>query len=152
MAKTSHSRELSLDGYLKSLKGDTLNYNTVFGLIADALEMAQGVLITTLPRGGLQIAQPSQVSEALLRGYIKDFHAVDRPTWTAIARHQPVRALDCWSAAEFESSSYYRDFLVPNGLAFAVSAPLRAPILEGYPGALTLFRTQQQPRFTDAEL
>jgi AraC-like DNA-binding protein len=63
-----------------------------------------------------------------------------------------VRALDCWSATEFQESRYFKDFLVPNGLAFAASAPLKAPVLDGYPGALTLFRNQQQGRFSESDL
>src|SRR4051794_32034833 len=147
MAKPSNTKEFNLDSYLKTVRGETVNYPALFEHIRSVVEMAEGVIVTTLPRGGLQIAQPQQVPESLLRSYVREFHAMDRPSWTAIAKQQPARALDCWSASEFQESRYYKDFLVPNGLAFAASAPLKAPVLDGYPGALTLFRTQQQGRF-----
>jgi AraC-like DNA-binding protein len=152
MAKTLNSREQSLESYLKSLKGDALNYGTIFTQMHDVIEHSQAVLVTSLPRGGLQIAQPGHVSEPMLRAYVKEFHALDRPSWTAIAKTKAVRASDCWPAAEYQSSRYVRDFLAPNGLAFVASAPLHAPVLEGYPGALTIFRSQEQGRFAEADL
>jgi AraC-like DNA-binding protein len=153
MAKTPNPRDQhSLESYLKSLKGDALNYSTVFTQMHDLIEHAQGVLVTSLPRGGLQIVQPGHVAEPLLRAYVKEFHSLDRPTWTAIAKSKPIRATDCWPTAEYQSSRYLRDFLAPHGLSFVASAPLTAPVLEGYPGALTLFRTQEQGRFVEDDV
>jgi AraC-like DNA-binding protein len=152
MAKPSNIKESDQGSFLKTVRGETVNYAALFDQIRSMVEMAEGVIVTTLPRGGLQIAQPQQVSESLLRSYVREFHASDRPSWTSIAKQQPVRALDCWSAAEFQETPYHKDFLVPNGLAFAAAAPLKGPVLDGYPGALTLFRTQQQGRFSESDL
>jgi len=151
--KSSASREpLDVEAYLKSVKGESVSYAHLFELIAQAISHVQGVVITSLPRGSLQIAQPADVPEGLLKSYLRDFHAFDRPTWTAIARGAPVRATDCWEPSQYDSSRYAREFLAANGLFFAASAPLSAPVLNGYPGAITLFRTSEQGRFSDEEL
>ncbi len=156
MAKTSGSREhrehQNVEAYLHSVKGESISYVHLFELIEHEIPHSQGVVITSLPRGSLQIAQPPNVPEGLLKSYVKDFHALDRPTWCAIARGAPVRAADCWDGGQYESSRYVREFLTPNGFQFAAAAPLTAPVLNGYPGALTLYRAPDLGRFSDHEL
>src|SRR6476646_4077274 len=56
-----------------------------------AAPFAQGVVLSTLPRGGLQVAQPLNVSEAIVKAYTEGLHAEDRMTWQAIVRNEPVR-------------------------------------------------------------
>ena len=53
-----------------------------------------GLVLTTVPRGGLQIAQPANAPEDLLKSYAKGFHASDKMSWQAILKHKPVRPLD----------------------------------------------------------
>jgi AraC-like DNA-binding protein len=151
MAKSTH--DSGTFDVLKTVRGESVNYGQFFDHLREAMQITEGAVITTLPRGSLQIAQPPRISEVLLRSYSKDFHAFDRPSWTAILKRKAVRAGDSWSSAqEYESSRYRREFLAPNGLQYAAAAPLAAPVLGGYPGALTVYRTAEQGRFTDAEL
>lgn len=155
MAKSSSSsaREArDLTALLRAAKGDALPYRQFFEQLAHVVAMSQGLIVTTLPRGSLQIAQPPRLSEELLRPYAKRFHAEDRPTWQAIIRRKAVRARDCWSATEFENSIYCREFLRANGFEHAAIAPLSAPVLEGYPGALHLYRSEDLGPFADPEM
>src|SRR5262245_25238120 len=153
MAKSSASHEQhELDSYLKTVKGESISYPHLFDLIAHIVPHAQGVIVTSLPRGSLQIAQPADIPEGLLKSYSKDFHAFDRPTWMAISRQAPVRATDCWDTGQYDSSRYVREFLAPNGLQYSAAAPLTAPVLNGYAGALMLFRSAEQGKFTDLDL
>jgi AraC-like DNA-binding protein len=78
-------------------------------------------------------------------------HAHDRLTWQAISRGQAVRATDGWSAGEFENSRFHREFMLGNGLSFAIAAPLSAPVLDGYPGAIHLYRNNAQGDFSDTD-
>src|SRR5438045_1800760 len=154
MSKTFFPRESAdLQSVLKSARVENLNYPQLFDWIGGVIPMAEGVIITTLPRGSLQIAQPPRVSEPLLRAYTRDFHAFDRPSWQAISTGRAVRGTDCWrSADEFEASRFRNEFLRPNGYEFVAAAPLSAPVLAGYPGAIQLYRTSEQGPFSDSEL
>jgi AraC-like DNA-binding protein len=155
MAKTttSSAREArDLSSLLRASKGEALPYRQFFEQLKHALPISEGLVLSTLPRGGLQITQPPRLAENLLRGYTRQFHAEDRPTWQAISRRRPVRGRECWAASDYESTSFYRGFLAENGLYHMVAAPLTAPVLEGYPGALQLYRNAEQGDFSDAEM
>ena len=108
---------------------------------------AVAMVITTLPRGSLQIAQPARLPEGLLKEYSREFHLEDRLTWQAILNGEPVRSEDVGDDHRFVT-----DFLRANNLAHAVAAPLKAPVLEGYPGALHVYRTAEQGPFSGDEL
>ena len=151
MAKT-HTVSRDLGACLKAVKGESLPYRQIFEQLAQSVPLAEALIVTSLPRGGLQIAQPQRLPEALVRGYAKEFHLLDRPTWRAIAEKRPVRARDCWPAHELERARFYQAFLRSNGFEFAVAVPLTAPVLEGYGGALHVYRTPEQPAFSNAEL
>src|SRR5438552_1852077 len=115
MPKISLPREQNdVGAYLNSIKGESVSYPQFFELIGQIIPHTQGVIITSLPRGTLQIAQPPNVPDSLLKSYVKDFHAFDRPTWTAITQGGAVRAVDCWEPGQYESSRYVREFLAPN--------------------------------------
>lgn len=111
---------------------------------------AQGLVITTLPRGGLQIAQPLNVSESLLKAYSEELHAEDRLSWRAMLDQQPVRLADL--ADDAERQVYTQRVLGPLGVSFAVALPVASPVLEGYPGAVHLLRTAEQGDFTADEV
>ncbi len=131
---------------------DTMAGRQVFDLIGQVVPFSQGLIISALPRGSVNVVQPARVADTLVKGYTRDFHREDRVTWQAILRGQPIRAVDCWTAVDFQSSPYLHGFLQPNGLRFAVGAPLSAPVLNGYPGAALLFRGPDEGEFTDAEV
>ncbi len=153
MAKSTPTRDArDLAAYLKANKGDTLSYRQVFDQIAQIIPLTEGLIVTSLPRGSLQIAQPQRVSEALVRGYAKSFHLLDRPSWHAMGQQRPVRASECWPAGEFEHSPYFQEYLRANGFEFAAVAPLSGPVLEGYAGALHVYRAAELGAFSDEDL
>jgi AraC-like DNA-binding protein len=135
-----------------ALTRDQANPKHLLDQLKKAVPTAQGLVITTVPRGGLQVMQPSSVPDTLVKAYANSLHAEDRLTWQSILKRKPQRASDCWSSKELDSSAYFREWLQPMGLAYAISVPLAAPVLDGYPGAVHLCRTQDQGDFTAAEV
>ena len=123
----------------------------VFDLIRDLVPFSQGYVFSTLPRGSVHIVQPGKCPESLLKSYTRDFHREDRVAWQAILRNHTVRAEDCWTANEFDNSPYLHAMLQPHGLRYALGAPLAAPVLDGYPGAVVLFRGPEDGEFTASE-
>ena len=117
-----------------------------------AVPSAAGLVVTTLPRGDLQVVQPSNVSEGLLRAYARGFHAEDGLTWQTIVGGQPVRAADVWDDESLRQSPYSQEWMQPLGLAHVVSLPVSSPVLAGYPGAVHLCRTADQGEFSDADI
>lgn len=104
-----------------------------------------------MPRGGLQIVQPSNLPDARLKAYADQHHAHDAITWRAIIAKRPVRGLQCFTGG-MEQSCYYRGVMEPAKLRYAAAAPLDGPILPGYAGALHVYRTAAQGAFTDQHL
>ncbi|HMB95362.1 MAG TPA: hypothetical protein VKK61_04915, partial [Tepidisphaeraceae bacterium] len=94
---------------LKSLKGDSLPYRQILDGLQANIPFAEAVIVSSLPRGGLQIVQPPQLSEAMLRSYARDLQADDRLTWQAIAKGRALRGRDAWPAGQFESSRFHRE-------------------------------------------
>src|SRR5947208_14786540 len=119
--------------------------------LTQELSCQTGFILSILPRGSLQIVQPATVPEALLKSYARDFHAQDRVAWEAIIRQQAVRALDCWPQGQFDTSPFITGFLRANGLRFVLAAPLVAPVLDGYAGAVEVYRTQDQGPFNSED-
>jgi len=113
---------------------------------------SQGIAITTMPRGGLQIAQPAHLPEAVVKSYNRGVHAEDRPAWRAMTEGQAVRPQSCWEARDFEGSIYYRELLLPLNMRHAVALPLAAPVLEGYPGAVYVARSADDADFKQSEI
>ncbi len=112
----------------------------------------RGLLITAAPRAGLQVMQPANVSESLIKAYARDFHAEDAMTWQAILKGKPVRLDDAWTAKELEATPYAQEWLKPNGLAHVVAIPLASPVFDGYPGVAHIGRTAEEGPFTNAEV
>jgi len=124
-----------------------LAYRELFEKLSRELNAEHVVAVSSLPRGSLQIIQPPRVNDGLLKSYAKDYHAHDRLAWEAIARQQAVRGVDCWPQGQFDTSPYMSGFLRASGLRYALAAPLEAPVLAGYPGAIEVFRTDDQGSF-----
>jgi AraC-like DNA-binding protein len=135
-----------------SIKGEALPYRQILDGFKTAVPFAEAMIVSSLPRGGLQIVQPAKLPEPLVRSYSRNFEAHDRLTWQAIATGHALRARDAWSAGQFNESGFHRKFMQPNGFAHAAAAPLSAPVINGYPGALHLYRSADQGVFTDDEL
>src|SRR5438477_5363722 len=137
---------------MKSSKGESLSYRQIFDAIAKAIPCAQVLTVSSLPRGGLQIVQPSNCPEILVKGYNRELHTEDRLTWQAILRGKPVKGATAWGSGAYEGSRYVQELLEPAGLRYAAAAPLKAPVLAGYPGAIHLYRKLGDQPFSDAEL
>jgi AraC-like DNA-binding protein len=114
---------------------------------------ARSMLITVAPRAGLQIMQPANVSEALIKAYAKEFHAEDRLSWTAILRGKPTKLADAWGDGQkLDFTVYAQEWVRPNELNSVVAVPLQSPVFEGYPGVVHLGRTAEEGNFTNADL
>jgi AraC-like DNA-binding protein len=111
-----------------------------------------GLVVTTLPRGDLQVVQPSNVSDGLLKAYARGFHAEDALTWQTIVRQKPVDARDVWAGDALDQTAYAAEWLRPQGLAHVVSLPVASPVLAGYPGAVHLCRSAEQGPFSKSDV
>lgn len=136
---------------MASLK-ETSSPKFLLDSLRKAVPSAAGLVLTTLPRGDIQVVQPSNVSDGLLRAYARGFHAEDGFTWQTIVRNRPVRVGDVWSEQALRQTPYGQEWMQPMGLAYAVSIPVGSPVLAGYPGAVHLCRTADQGEFTEAEM
>ena len=142
-----------LSTFLKSYRGDAIPYRQVLDLIAKVVPFTEGMVITSMPRAGLQIVQPARLPDPLFKTYARESHRDDRATWQAVIHQKPMRGPDAWGNAEaFNSSLYARQLMRPNGLQHVAAAPLRAPVFVGFQGALHLYRSAEHPDFTDADL
>src|SRR5271170_5803650 len=70
--------------FVHEARGDSFPFRQFFELLPGATEHSTGLLVTSLPRGGLQIAQPQRVPESLVRHYGRGLDGHDRLSWTAI--------------------------------------------------------------------
>jgi AraC-like DNA-binding protein len=145
------STSAEISALIKAAKGESFPYRQIFETIGKAVPAAQVAMISSLPRGGLQIVQPSTCPELLVKVYNRDMHAEDRLTWQAIQKSKPVRGISVWGGT-YEGSKFVQELLEPAGLRYAAAAPLRAPVLAGYPGAVHLYRKLGEPPFSDEEL
>jgi AraC-like DNA-binding protein len=129
-------------------RGEVVSYRQNFEALAKQVLSTEATVVTTLPRGGLQVVQPAKVPDTLLRPYVREFHTEDRWTWHALTHGKPATP----SGHDFEQSRLYRDFLVPNNYRHMAVAPLVSPVFRGYPGALQVFRTAEQGAFSADDL
>lgn len=136
---------------IRSSKGDSLPYRQIFDAVTRAIPCAQVIIVSSLPRGGLQIVQPSNCPEILVKAYNRDVHVEDKLTWQVIQKAKPLRGSGVWGTG-FESSPFFQEMLEPAALRHVAAAPLRAPVLLGYPGALHLYRKTGDPNFSEADL
>jgi AraC-like DNA-binding protein len=148
LVKTQPVRRTAEVSSQKIAKTETLPFKQAFELLEKVMPGASALVVSTLPRGSLQIVQPPKVAEALLKSYSREFLNEDRLTWQAILKGAAVTAASVFPA----DHRFVTEFLQGNGIAFAAAVPLAAPILDGYPGALHVYRTTEQGDFTAEEL
>ena len=113
---------------------------------------SHGLLLTTAPRGGLQLMQPANVSDALIKAYAREFHFEDRLSWQVVLRRKPMRPEDVWSAKELGATVYAEEWLKRHEITHVVAVPLANPVLDGYPGVVHLGRTVDQGPFSASEV
>lgn len=153
MAKTASVRDNEdLSAQLRAMRGEVLPYRQIFDALSQSLPFSEALIVSSLPRGGLQIVQPARLPESLLRGYANQLHGCDRLTWQAIAQGQAVRASEVLAGEEDGVVQFRREHLQANGFAYAAAAPLAGPVLDGYPGAVHLYRNSVLGPFSDEEL
>jgi AraC-like DNA-binding protein len=146
------SNSAEIGSLIRSAQGESLPYRQIFDAVAKAIPCAQVLMVSSLPRGGLQIVQPSNCPEILVKGYNRELHTEDRLTWQAIQKGAPVKGSTAWSAGDYEGSRFVQELLEPAGLRYAAAAMLKAPVLAGYPGAIHLYRKLGEAPFSDQEL
>src|SRR4051812_44745467 len=112
-------------GSLKLNRPEAVGYRQIFEMIGQRMPIAEGLVVTTLPRGSLQIAQPAKLPEPLLKAYAKGLHAEDKLTWQTILTNRAVSAEE---VKGFGEGRYARDLMNPHGFAHAAAAPLRSPV------------------------
>jgi AraC-like DNA-binding protein len=125
----------------------------VLGLAAKAVPFTEALIISTMPRGELQVAHRLNLSEGTIRQYHRTLHSEDRLTWRAMQGGKCVRAAHAFgSDAAFRTSPYAVGLLGAANPRFAVAAPLASPVFDGYPGALHLYRGIEQGDYSEREL
>jgi AraC-like DNA-binding protein len=127
--------------FVSSRSNDVQQRLTV-STLARELRATEALIISSMPRGGLQIVQPQRAKEGLVRAYGRALHAQDRASWTAIAEQRAMGT----SADEAYLSSI-QEF----GYAYAASAPIADPVFPGYAGVVQVLRTADQGPFSAAD-
>jgi AraC-like DNA-binding protein len=105
---------------------------------------AEVILLTTLPRGGLQIAQPPKISDNFLKAYVRDWHTHDEVAWKALTSGKASRGR--------AGSRYIDEFLSVFGYHHVAAVPVADPLLNGYVGVLQVLRSNEQEAFSNEEL
>jgi AraC-like DNA-binding protein len=144
MINTLPNAIMSQSAQLTSHRGDGAVYRQFVDAIAKEVASAQVLLLTTLPRGGLEVLQPVKVADTIVKPYVREWQAEDDSSWKAIASGKTVRAA--------ASSAYVERFLKSFGVQYVATAPVRDPVFDGYPGAIQAHRTPEQGPFTEADL
>src|SRR5829696_6293860 len=107
------STSAEISALIKSAKGESFPYRQIFETIGKAIPATQVVMVSSLPRGGLQIVQPSTCPEIMVKGYNRELHIEDRLTWQAIQKGKPVRGVTAWGGGSYESSRFVQELLEP---------------------------------------
>lgn len=134
-----------------------LDYQSTFQRLRLEVPFARAMISTTLPRGGLQVIQAPEADPTWTRTYSREHHLLDAVAWEGLLRRQPVRLSDLCSGNRGEASratvsAFESAALAPAHLGHYAAAPLAAPLLDGYPGALQLFRQRGDRDFDVEEL
>ena len=149
MAKNTLMRRTVEPAADSKSKGEGVPFRQLLDGLARQVAFDEGLIITTLPRGSLQIVQPAKLPETFVKDYAREYHLEDRLTWQAILGNRAVAASEIWPQGE---GRFLREFLMPRGLRYAAAAVLKAPVLEGYPGAVHLYRSEARGPFSQADL
>lgn len=135
-----------------SVREPTSSSRHLLESLRKVVPFSQGIIVSSMPRGGLQIAQPTNLPDSLVKAYTRSLHADDRAAWRAMTDGEPVRPQECWEPRDLEGSVYYRELLLPLNLRHVVVLPVATPILDGYPGAIYVGRGSDESDFKQAEI
>ena len=143
--------------------GDTLAYDATLDRLRQYVPFKDAVVLTTLPRGGLQVTQPRRTDPARMRLYMREAHALDVLAWTVMAHESgtafrasdlPQLASDgrAVGGAEEVAQRFDELFLAPHGFGPYAAVSIDGPVLEAFPGVIQIFRDRDADDFTPAEL
>ena len=144
LTETQARRPTELVAPAKAGRAESSALKQAMELLEKSFPAVHAVIVTTFPRGTLQLAQPAKLASDFLRDYVRQGHLDDSLTWRAILTGKAVTAS--------EGDPYLKDFLAPKGFAHAAAAPLAEPVIDGYAGAVQLHRTAEQGPFSPVEL
>lgn len=130
---------------------EQFSVRTLLDNLKKTVPFSSGLLLSVVPRGALQIAQPSNVPDALLKSYAKGYETDDRLSWQTLLKRKPLKPADVWSRDEYEASPFFQEMVAPQGLKHVLALPLAAPVLDGYPGVAHVFRTVAEGDFTSRD-
>jgi AraC-like DNA-binding protein len=128
----------------RSFGAESFSFRNFVDALVKEIPCSEVTLVTALPRGGLQIAQPPKVSESYLKAYVREWHAFDDARWKAITTGKPAKGKP--------NTRFTDEFLTPFGYHHSAAAFVADPVLAGYGGALSVLRGNDQPAFTTEEL
>ncbi len=128
----------------RSFNAESFSFRGFMDTLFKEIACSEVILLTTLPRGGLQIAQPPKVSENFLKAYVREWHSHDEVAWKALTTGKPAKGK--------AGSRYTDEFLSVFGYQHAAAVAVVDPILTGYAGVLELLRSSEQGPFTPEEL
>jgi AraC-like DNA-binding protein len=152
MSEHHHAHPQDFSDTLKSFDGEAAAYRRVFDALNQQFGSAQAMLVSTFPRGGTQILQPSHVPEEFLRQYSKGLFTADGPTWQAVQKNRPVTGNECVPSGTLEESSFYKQLMQPNNLGHVLAVRVPGPVFDGYPAALHLYREASERPFTGEDV
>ncbi len=131
---------------------EQFSVRTLLDSLKKAVPFSSGLLLSVVPRGGLQISQPSHVSDTLLKAYAKGFDTEDKLSWQTILKRKPMRPSDVYGRDELEESPYNTELLQAQGIKFAIALPLAGPVIEGYPGVVHVLRSVADGDFSAKDI
>jgi AraC-like DNA-binding protein len=127
-----------------AVKGDSAIHRQFGEHLAREISSSEVLLMSTLPRGGLQILQPSKVPEAFLKAYARQWQTEDDAAWRAITTGMPVRG--------DVGARYTEMFLGSFDYKYVAAVPVKDPVFSGYVGVLEAHRAEAQGGFSGQDL
>jgi AraC-like DNA-binding protein len=128
----------------RSFGAESFSYRQFVDGLLREIPCSEVMLLTTLPRGGLQIIQPQKMIESFLKSYVRQWHTEDEVSWKAISSGKAVKGK--------AGSRYAEQFLSVFGYHHVAACPVHDPVFPGYIGALQLLRTAEEGPFTTEEI
>lgn len=134
---------------LKSTRGEAVAVRSAFENLRSDLPIAEALLLTTLPRGELQIMHAMVSGEAVAKHYHRRAHTQDGLAWAALQKNAAVRSSDLPESNPIHALILSEPFR-PTSVKFGLAVPVTDPVLPGYPGVLELWRSAEQGDFDEA--
>ena len=137
---------------LRNFDGEVSSFRRYFEGVRRIVPFAEAMVVTSLPRAGAQILQCEGFPAALAKKYQQEGYLHDRATWQAAINDRAMEGRTAWPKGEFESGVFFKTMMQERSLKYLACAPLQGPLLQGYFGALQLFRRAADGDFTAGQL